>query len=169
MLNLKENQLQRPTPLISLIRTDSVNPDFLKLVALLDEELSQRDGDVHPFYAQFNTLNTIRNVVVAYVGGEAVGCGAFRDHTNGVAEIKRMFVHITYRGQGVASRILRELEIWTSEENYQACVLETGFNQPEAISLYTKSGYSRIDNYGPYAGVQTSLCMKKEFSGISQC
>ena len=145
-----------------MIRTDSANPDFLRLVALLDEELSRRDGDVHPFYSQFNTLDTIRNVVVAYIGDEAVGCGAFRDHTNGIAEIKRMFVRTPHRGQGIAGRILGELEIWALDQHFHSCVLETGFNQPEAISLYHKSGYYRIENYGPYVGVPTSLCLKKE-------
>jgi putative acetyltransferase len=159
--------LQHPAPIISTIRTDSANPDFLRLVALLDEELSRRDGDVHPFYAQFNTLHTIRHVIVAYDGDDEIGCGAFREHSNGVAEIKRMFVHPSYRGKGIAGRILGELENWTRELHFHACVLETGFNQPEAIALYQKSGYSRIDNYGPYAGVSTSLCMKKEFSGYN--
>lgn len=135
---------------------------------LLDEELSRRDGDIHPFYTQFNTLDTIRDVVVAYVGDEAIGCGAIRDYTEGVAEIKRMFVHPTFRGQGIAGKILAELETWACEQHSHSCVLETGFNQPEAISLYQKSGYSRIDNYGPYAGVPTSLCLKKELPGLLQ-
>lgn len=133
-------------------------------MGLLDEELSWRDGDVHPFYTQFNTLDTIRHVVVAYAGNEAVGCGAFRDHAKGVAEIKRMFVEPTFRGQGIAGKILAELETWACEQHYHSCVLETGFNQPEAISLYQKSGYSRIANYGPYIGVLTSLCLKKELT-----
>lgn len=131
---------------------------------LLDEELSRRDGDIHPFYTQFNTLDTIRNAVVAYVGDKAIGCGAFRDHAEGIAEIKRMFVETTFRGQGIAGRILGELESWAREQQCHSCVLETGFNQPEAISLYQKSGYHRIPNYGPYAGVPTSLCLKKELS-----
>jgi hypothetical protein len=34
-------------------------------------------------------------------------------------------------------------------------------NQPEAIALYKKSGYEVIENYGQYAGVENSICMKK--------
>ncbi|WP_407524361.1 GNAT family N-acetyltransferase [Lacibacter sp. MH-610] len=55
-----------------------------------------------------------------------------------------------------------QLEQWAKEEGYSAAVLETGKKQPEAIRLYEKCGYSRIPNYGQYAGVENSVCMKKE-------
>jgi hypothetical protein len=42
--------------------------------------------------------------------------------------------------------------------------LETGKQQPEAIRLYEKSGYAYIPNYGQYAGVDNSVCMKKELA-----
>jgi len=39
--------------------------------------------------------------------------------------------------------------------------LETGINQPEAMSLYEKSGFKRIPNYPPYVGVESSFCFEK--------
>jgi putative acetyltransferase len=146
---------------MKLIRTDSNNPDFRALVGLLDEELAVRDGAEHSFYAQFNKLDAIGNVVVVYVGSEAVGCGAFKKYSPGVAEIKRMFVKAEHRGRGIAGAMLAELEKWAAGLGYGECILETGFKQPEAIRLYEKSGYARIPNYGSYAGVENSLCMKK--------
>lgn len=73
-----------------------------------------------------------------------------------------MFTLPIGRGKGIASLILAELETWAVELGYSTCILETGFNQPEAIALYQKNGYNRIDNYGQYAGVETSLCFEKE-------
>jgi len=52
--------------MINLIRTNSVNPDFIKLVKLLDEELAIVDREDHSFYSQFNKIDNIRYVVVAY-------------------------------------------------------------------------------------------------------
>ena len=72
-----------------------------------------------------------------------------------------MFVHPDFRGQGIASRILTELELWIAELDSRYCILETGINQKEAISLYEKAGYLKIDNYGQYAGVKTSYCYQK--------
>jgi GNAT superfamily N-acetyltransferase len=146
---------------INLIRTNSDNSDFRELVRLLDADLQIRDGDDHSFYAQFNKVNKIRHVVVAYEDGEAVGCGAIKEYESGAAEIKRMFVRTERRGRGIAKSILSELEMWANELDFSECILETGLKQPEAIALYRKSGYETIPNYGQYSGVENSVCMKK--------
>ena len=147
--------------MINLVRTNSDNLHFRDLVALLDRDLQIRDGDEHSFYAQFNKIDKIRHVVVAYEDGEAVGCGAIKEYENGVAEIKRMFVRAERRGRGIAKSILSELEAWANELNFSQCILETGIKQPEAVALYRKSGYETIPNYGQYAGVENSICMNK--------
>ena len=147
--------------MINLVRTNSDNSDFRELVALLDADLQIRDGDEHSFYAQFNKVDKIRHVVVAYEDGKAVGCGAIKEYTKGVAEIKRMFVRAERRGRGIAGKILAELETWAKGLKFSECILETGLKQPEAIALYQKSGYETIPNYGQYAGVENSVCMKK--------
>lgn len=147
-----------------LKRTDSGDPDFIELVRRLDAELTVRDGDDHAFYDQFNKISQIRYAVVAYLDGRAVGCGAIKPLEMEVMEVKRMFVLPEFRGKGIASGILSELERWTVELGAQACCLETGLNQPEAIALYHKCCYARIPNYGPYTGVGNSVCFRKELT-----
>lgn len=144
-----------------LIRTNSDHPDFRALVVLLDQDLSIRDGEDHAFYAQFNKIEAIKEVVVAYKDDVAVGCGAIKPFSETEAEIKRMFVLPDNRGQGIARNILIELENWAQEFHFTACVLETGKKQPEAIALYQKIGYIIIPNYGQYIGVENSVCMRK--------
>lgn len=146
---------------ISLKRTTSDDLDFVALVRHLDAELAIRDGDEHAFYHQFNKLVNIKHVVVAYEDERAVGCGAIKPLEEKVMEVKRMFVFSDERGKGIASKVLSELERWASELGAQACCLETGMKQPEAIALYTKNGYERIPNYGQYAGVENSVCFRK--------
>jgi GNAT superfamily N-acetyltransferase len=148
----------------NLIRTDSDNEDFRELIALLDADLQIRDGAEHSFYAQFNKIDKIREIVVAYENEIAVGCGAFREYTANVAEIKRMFVRPEKRGRGIAGKILTELETWAKELKFSEFVLETGVKQPEAIRLYQKSGYINIPSYGQYLNVENSVCMKKLIS-----
>ncbi|MGI4887250.1 MAG: GNAT family N-acetyltransferase [Janthinobacterium lividum] len=147
--------------MLRLARTDSNNPDFQSLVALLDRYLAEIDGDEHAFYAQLNQIDYLKTVVVAYLGDEPVGCGAFRAYNAEAVEIKRMFVQPAHRGQGVAGAVLAELEAWAREAGYPAAVLETGKRQPAAVRLYEKSGYARIDNFGKYAGVANSVCLAK--------
>jgi GNAT superfamily N-acetyltransferase len=142
-------------------RTISDDADFQKLVALLDEDLRIRDGKEHSFYAQFNKIENIRNVIVCYFDDQPIGCGAFKEHETNKVEIKRMFIQPEYRGRGIGLDILKELELWASELNYLECILETGKRQPEAIRLYQKAGYTIIRNYGQYENVENSVCMKK--------
>jgi putative acetyltransferase len=151
---------------LKIIRTDSNNEDFRELVALLDADLSVRDGAEHSFYAQFNKVDSIKNVVVAYQNDEAVGCGAFKKYDDQTVEIKRMYVREENRGKGIAVEVLRELESWSAKLNFTFAVLEIGLKQPEAIRLYEKSGYKVIPNYGQYEGIENSVCMKKSLKDI---
>ena len=148
--------------MIRIVRTHAENLDFVRLVGLLDEELAKRDGDEHPFYAQYNTIDTIRHVVLAYSNGGVVGCGAIKPYAPGVMEVKRMFVHPDSRRKGIAALVLRELEEWARELQADRCILETGKKQPEAIGLYTSHGYALIPNYGQYAGMRNSVCFQKD-------
>jgi putative acetyltransferase len=148
--------------MLQLTRTTSENPDFRALVQLLDQDLAKRDGAEHTFYAQFNKIDKINHVVVAYLDGTPVGCGAFKEFSAELLEVKRMFVQPTHRGQGIAQAVLAELERWAHELRYAGCVLETGKKQPEAIALYQRSGYALIPNYGQYVGVDNSVCMQKQ-------
>jgi len=147
-----------------LKRTSSDDPDFRTLVARLDEFLADIDGKEHAFYSQFNKLDGIPYAVVAYENDRAVGCGAFRPHSPEVAEIKRMFVLPEQRGKRIGALVLEELESWARELGYTDCVLETGHKQEAAVSLYKRSGYESIPNYGQYADVSNSICMKKNIS-----
>lgn len=148
--------------MISLIRTDSANTDFIRLVKELDADLAVRDGEEHLFYSQFNKIDLIRNVIVAYKNSIAISCGAIKQYDPKTMEVKRMFTSPENRGKGFAGIILNELENWASEMNFEKCILETGKRQAEAIRLYKKSGYDIIPNYGQYAGIENSVCFKKE-------
>ncbi len=150
--------------MLHIKRTDSNDPDFAPLVRLLDADLAERDGDEHVFYAQFNKVVSIRHVVVLYENERPVGCGAFKPFDEDSVEIKRMYVLPELRGQGFASQILEELERWAAESSFSRCVLETGKKQPEAISLYLKSGYAVIPNYRQYAEVENSVCFEKHLA-----
>jgi len=150
--------------MIRIIRTNSDNQDFIQLVRHLDADLAERDGEDHSFYAQFNKIDKIKHVVVAYENDQPVGCGAIKEYAPDTMEVKRMYTSPESRGKGIASKVLRELEVWASELAHEKCILETGKKQPEAIGLYKKNGYKIIPNYGQYAEIESSLCFEKHLS-----
>lgn len=143
-------------------RTNSDNKDFHELVNLLDKDLLDRYDALQDYYSRFNSIQNLPTVVVAYYNEQPVGCGCFKKFDEGSVEIKRMYVSPEQRGKGIGAAILAELEQWAAELKVGSIVLETGNNQPEAVHLYNKMGYSVIPNYGQYSGMETSICMKKE-------
>ncbi|MBX0334901.1 GNAT family N-acetyltransferase [Pontibacter sp. HSC-14F20] len=147
--------------MLYLKRTDSDDPDFVALVKLLDADLALRDGEEHTFYAQYNKIDKIKHVVLAYEDDTPLGCGAIKEFESGTMEVKRMYVLPDGRGKGIATKLLAELEDWARELSFDKCILETGLKQPEAIGLYQKNGYQLIPNYGQYAGVENSVCFEK--------
>lgn len=147
--------------MITTIHTTSQNPDFLTLVAALDKELAIRNGDANDFFAQFNKVDHIQHVIVAYEGNLPVGCGAIKAFEENAMEVKRMYVLPEKRGLGIAAIVLNELEIWAKAFGRQRCVLETGDDMLSAVRLYQKAGYQRIPNYGQYVDVANSVCFEK--------
>jgi putative acetyltransferase len=147
--------------MISLIRTDSNNKHFRNLISLLDNELNIRNGTGQKDYNKYNIIYFLDTVVVAFDNDQPVGCGCFKVYNESTVEIKRMFVKQEMRGKGISKLILEELERWVCKKNFSAAILETGINQTEAINLYKGFGYKIIENYGQYAGMPNSICMKK--------
>ncbi|GAA3457489.1 GNAT family N-acetyltransferase [Dactylosporangium matsuzakiense] len=94
---------------------------------------------------------------VAYVDGSPAACGGFRtfaeDETT--AELKRMYVAPQYRGLGLAKALLRAIEDAARAAGRKRVWLETGTAQPEAIGLYERCGYVRIEDFGHYKGYES--------------
>jgi DNA-binding MarR family transcriptional regulator/GNAT superfamily N-acetyltransferase len=83
-------------------------------------------------------------VVVAFLHGEAVGCGALKLHGRRPAELKRMWVASSARGLGLGRRLLLELERLAREQGVRTLRLETNRNLTEAIALYRASGWTEV-------------------------
>jgi GNAT superfamily N-acetyltransferase len=146
---------------MKLVRTDSGNQSFIQLIKLLDDYLAEKDGAEHSYYDQYNKIDKINHVVVVYEDDRPVACGAIKRFDARSMEVKRMFTLQEFRGKGIGTKVLNELEIWAKELGYDRCLLETGKRQPEAIQLYKKNGYKIIPNYGQYIVMDNSVCFEK--------
>lgn len=138
------------------------SPDAVKLIAEVQQEYVNRYGDVDrtPLDpAEFAPPAGI--FLVGYLDGVPVACGGWRAH-DGWAELKRMYVVASARGKGLARVLLAELERTAAEAGLGRVQLETGQKQPEAIGLYSSSGYHRIQGFGYYRDHPGSVCFGKE-------
>jgi hypothetical protein len=60
--------------------------------------------------------------------------------------------------------VLATLEQTAAVAGARAMVLETGDAQPEAIALYTSSGYTAIPSFGHYRWSPQNRCFAKRLS-----
>jgi GNAT superfamily N-acetyltransferase len=102
--------------------------------------------------------------VGAFDGERIVGHAALRPvEVDGedALEVKRVIVLPEYRGLGISKRLMAQLEIIASERGVRRLLLQTGDQQPEAVSLYETIGYEPIPRFGLYEPVPFFLCYAK--------
>lgn len=142
----------------------------VKLQRILEEDLHGRYArhlePGHGRDAAITALAVSPEDVLATVLAVADGVGpvahAALRSLNGEWEVKRVVVLESARGQGVASMLMAEVEAIAARGGASRVILQTGDQQPEAVALYSKLGYTRIPVYEPYAtAIPFSLCFEK--------
>lgn len=146
------------------IYTNGENPDFIGLCHDLDDFLNELVGGEknRAEYIQYNKLDDIHDVIVAYDEDTPVGSAGFKKYDDECAEVKRVFIKREYRGKGISKKLMELLEERAKNKGYKYLILESGEPLVAAMSLYRKIGYKVIPNYGQYKDMPDSVCMKKE-------
>ena len=148
---------------MEFVKTKSSDPRFVKLCSMLDNyldgmmgvELQQKEYNKH------NELVDIDDVILFVDGEKLIGCAGLKRVNTAIAEIKRVFVVDEFRCHGYGHTMISGIEALARNEGYTVLLLETGAPMKSARNLYTSCGFSLIENYGPYAGLDSSVCMKK--------
>lgn len=146
------------------VRCDGTNKDFIENCRLLDENLDIRVGKIidRSQYIAYNTLDEIKEAIVVYADGTAVGGGAIRFYEKDSVELKRIFVRPYAQGKGAGTKLVQHLIDWAKELGYKKILLETGELLAESVHVYKKLGFRVTENYGVYKGMKDSLCMELE-------
>ncbi|QSI31166.1 GNAT family N-acetyltransferase [Variovorax sp. RKNM96] len=107
------------------------------------------------------------NFVLLLRDGIAIGGGAFMRHDERTAELKRVWTRTDLRRQGLASKVLLELEAQVRRQGYERIYLTTGFRQPEAVGLYRGHGYTALFEEAADPEVPRKLPFEKHL--VVQC
>lgn len=143
-------------------------PDQPEVIALI-AELDAYQDSLYPAEARYALdLASLQMPNVAFAvardtSNKAIGCGAVvRSET--IGELKRMYVRPQNRGQGVAQKLLTQLESSAVNMGCQQLLLETGPFQPAALAFYEKQGFARRGPFGAYAEHPLSVFMGKRLA-----
>ncbi|MEU0038070.1 GNAT family N-acetyltransferase [Streptomyces sp. NPDC006333] len=152
------------------------HPDAVKLNDQVQAEYAERygdEGDVTPLDASMFRPPLGLYLLAYDERDRPVATGGWRSqdendegYSDGDAELKRMYVVPEARGLGLARRILAALEDDARAAGRTRMVLETGAKQPEAVALYTSSGYAPCVKFGYYRFHDLSMCFAKPLSAF---
>lgn len=147
-------------PVLLMHRTTLADPAVQAMVPLLDRELI---GSTPPGGSNFLTVDYTTAFFVAELDGVARAMGAYRpiDEVPGAAEVKRMYADPEARGQKLGAAVLASIETAARADGYTELRLETGEHLDGAMRLYRGFGFEQCENWGEYAGVAHSYCMRK--------
>jgi GNAT superfamily N-acetyltransferase len=140
------------------------DPQLLALLADVVVELAARYGDDDPGSIH-GASPEARWVLVRDHDGRAIACGGLQplswtvaDADPGLGEIKRVYVVPDARGRGLSRAVMTALLETAREAGYRTLWLETGTEQPEALALYRRSGWTEIPVYGQYTDDPRTVC-----------
>ena len=129
-------------------------PDAAALIRELDEHLAPRyPASSRYAFSVAKLLETGVEFYVLRADGEVAACGGVlfgEDLGQPYGEVKRMYVRPAFRGNGFGKRILDHVAARARERGVAILRLETGMHQVEAIGLYERVGFRRIEAFGPY-------------------
>jgi putative acetyltransferase len=136
---------------ITVKPADPLSTEARELIAALDAGLSGHyDAENNfPLLPEELVSDDIDFFMAETGSGEKVGTIALRRYPD-YAEIKRMFVTPSARGQGIARQLLATAHECARAKGYDRVRLETGSLQHAAIALYESAGYVRRPAFGDY-------------------
>ena len=143
----------------------SLDPELAALVTAQQRELAGSAGAAGDL--AFEPYDDVA-YLVGVVNGRAVACGAWQALSEGVAELKRMYVRPAFRGRGLARQMIVAIEEEALAAGRPVIRLETGTYLSAAIALYQSAGYRQIPAFGQYAGNPHSLCFEKRLGALVQ-
>jgi len=160
----------------TLIYTSPLDPRAKPLIDELIEEYDSRYGTYFNAEGAVAELNRyapeafappIGNFLLLIRDGETIGGGAFKHYDDRTAEFKRIWTRRDLRRQGLARKVLFELEVQAARQGYERVYLTTGFRQPEAVGLYLTYGYTALFDPSVDPEIYKSLPFEKDIRHLA--
>jgi len=139
--------------------------DIPTLVLLDKEYFPYSPWSPAQFKEEFAGIPSTRFFELAISDNEIVGyAGVIAPGPDAVADILTVTVIDGFRRQGIATRLITDIEGYCQSKGSSAIMLEVATDNSGAIALYENLGYSQISKRSNYYGSKKdAFVMQKEF------
>lgn len=144
--------------------TDGTNEIFQKFYLITEDYYSNIVGGAEnrKSFIPYNISESIQDVLIAFINDIPVACSGLKKYSETDVEIKRVWVQPEYRGHHIATDMMRIIEERAKQQGFKCAILQTREIMTDAVKLYEKLGYYRIDNYPPYDELDGAICFAKD-------
>lgn len=141
---------------------DATVLDIPVLVSLDREYFADTAWPIEQFREEIG--GKTRKFIIAESAGQVIAyAGAFLPSVGGAADLMTIAVNPDFRKQGIASHLIAELEKWAKSRGGDSMMLEVDVTNNEAIALYLKLGYQKLNIRKNYYGYgKDAQIMKRE-------
>ncbi len=144
----------------SIKSSDIFSKDASQLLGELNEALFKITGSSGADSFCMTSGTEVRSVfLIGYLDGEPIACGALREASAQIAEIKRVYAR--KNSIGAAHKIVLALEKQAQRNGFNTVILETRAVNTKAVSFYLSCNYILCPNYGKYIGRADAVCFTK--------
>lgn len=144
--------------------TDGTDEAFEKFYFVTENYYSSIVGGAEnrKSFIPHNFSADIQDVLIAYMDDVPVACSGLKKYSESDIEIKRVWVEPEYRGRHIATDMMKIIEDKAKRQGFRRTILQTREIMNDAVKLYKKLGYYRINNYPPYDKLDGAICFAKE-------
>lgn len=142
-----------------IVPADITDLNVLRLFSQHDDFMIDFLGDDSWCYTRYSENENIEKVWLACCDNDdmPIGCIAYRTKSEGVGEVKRLFIRSEYRGQGLSKELLNTVQCYAKKHGRNTLFLDTRVTLEPAVSIYRSFGFAIVFQQGLYIQMEKKI------------